>query len=667
MRVEPRPPYQGVPASPAPFANDLAPRRVSRVRAAIVGVLGLDQSPAVLREVPPPAGWGWLPGLSLNAAFAVMLAALAANASRAGSESAVAAFYATVALMVWPIAARATLPGLSRAERVGLVLVLTTALYALRIVRAPAAFVDHDEFLHWRTAIDILEQGRLFTPNALLPVSALYPGLEIVTTALSLITGLPLFWASMLVLFAARFAFVAALYLVFERISGSARVAATACLFFMGASTFVFFDTHFSYESLAVTFLVVALLAEVGARRAERRRVLLVLTLPVIGALAITHHVTAYFLAMLVGGHAALATLRRPAAPVLVRAWAATACAVGLPLAWSRLMGNPGSDYLGPVFEDGLAEVVRLVTSASGRTLFVSDDGTLAPLWQRALALGSVALIGLGLSTGFLRSLALAGLALPLGRPLRPRGSLRFDNSWLVLMALLTLAYPVSMLFRLTRSGWEVGNRLGPFAFYGVALVAALAVVGFWQGRSRHPLRAAAVGAAAAVLVLGGVISAEGPRVLVPAHHRVSADAASVEPLGIGAAEWTRDWLGRDRVFAADRINRLLLATYGRQQVASTLQDWRDTSLAILSPRLGARETEVLREVGVDYVVTDLRLTTALPGVGVYFDGGVADRGHARPLLPTALLKFNAETAVGRVFDNGYLVIFNVRGLVDAP
>ena len=643
------------------------PRRIGRARAAVRRALGLDAAPATLREPDPPAAWGWLPALTLNAALGLVMAALAADASRAGSENAVAAFYATVALIVWPVVARATLPGLSRAERVGLVMMLTTALYGLRIVRAPAAFVDHDEFLHWRTALDILEQGRLFTPNALLPVSPLYPGLEIVTTALSQLSGVSLFWASVLVLFAARLTFMAALYLVFERISGSARAGSTACLFFMGASTFVFFDTHFSYESLAVTFLAVALLSEAGAAGSGPSRRVLVLTLPVLAALAATHHMTAYFVALLFCGHAALATLRRPPAPGLARTWAAAACALALPLAWSRLMGDPGSDYLGPVFEDGLAEVVRLVTDASGRTLFVSDDGTLAPIWQRVLALGSVALVGLGLATGFLRALVLAGLALPARRLPRPGNLLRYDDPWLVLMALLTLAYPVSMLFRLTRSGWEVGNRLGPFAFYGVALVAALAVAGYWQGRSRHPLRAAAVGLVGAILVLGGIISAEGPRVLVPAHHRVSADAASVEPLGIAAAEWTRDWLGRDRVFVADRINRLLLATYGRQQVATTLQDPRDTSLAILSPRLGPGETAVLREVGVDYVLTDLRLTTALPGVGVYFDGGVGDRGHAAPLLPASLLKFNADPTVGRVFDNGYLMIFDVRGLVDAP
>jgi hypothetical protein len=264
------------------------------------------------------------------------------------------------------------------------------------------------------------------------------------------------------------------------------------------------------------------------------------------------------------------------------------------------------------------------------------------------------------LAAGFFRALRAAGLRFPAGR--RPRwADIRPANSWLFLLTLLTLGYPVALLFRLTRSGWEIGNRLGPLSFYGVAIVLAVLVDVAWRAQSTR--RSFVAASAATLVLLGGIISSEGPRILVPAVHRVSDDSSSVEPLGIAAASWTADWLGWHNVFAADRINRLLLSTYGRQDVATTLYDPRDTSLALTSDTMGVAEAKVLREVGVDFVLTDLRLTTALPSVGVYFDGGVADRGYRNPLRPAALLKFNNEPSVGRVFDNGYLVIFDVRGL----
>lgn len=607
-----------------------------------------------------------VPLLALNAAAALCGVALAANASRADAPWAVALLYACIGLAFLPAAARILSPAATRGERLALLLVVTAFLFGVRVIRAPVAFIDHDEFLHWATAADILETGRLFRPNPLLPVSPLYPGLELVTAALVQLTGLSLFASALVVLAAARLACVAALYLFFERITGLPRTAAAACLVFMGSSTFVFFDTHFAYESLAVPLLAVALLAGAAPGRGEGEawRLLLVVGLPALAALAVTHHMTSFFAAGLFGA-CALAELVRAGAAIRdrLRAVLALALALALPLAWSSLMGNPSSGYLGPVLQGGLEEVAQLVTRAGGRELFVSEDGTVAPAWQRLLAVAGVGLVCLGLLTGFLRTLVLAGLPLA---PLRLRSLRGWRSGPLLVLALLTVAYPLSILFRLTRSGWEIGNRIGPFSFFGVSVVVAVAAVGYWQGRgerARSRARTLALALAATVILVGGVISSEGPRILVPAHHQVSADSASVEPMGIAAAAWTQAWLGPDNLFASDRINRLLLATYGRQRVATTLQDWRDTSLALLAPRLGAAEVAVLRDVGVEYVLVDLRLTTALPAVGVYFDGGVADRSHQAPPLPAALLKFNAEPSADRLFDNGYLVMFDVRRL----
>lgn len=70
-----------------------------------------------------------------------------------------------------PAAARIIHPRASRLERLALIVIVTSALFVVRVIRAPVAFIDHDEFLHWATVNDILEAGRLFLPNPLLPVS----------------------------------------------------------------------------------------------------------------------------------------------------------------------------------------------------------------------------------------------------------------------------------------------------------------------------------------------------------------------------------------------------------------------------------------------------------------------------------------------------------------
>ena len=183
----------------------------------------------------------------------------------------------------------------------------------------------------------------------------------------------------------------------------------------------------------------------------------------------------------------------------------------------------------------GVSQVLQL--GSSDRKLFTGDDGTVAPLWQRATTIGAVALTCLGLALGFFRSLSWAGV--PLARGCAPNAwsaIFGWSNSRLILLTLLTLGYPVSIVFRLTRSGWEIGNRIGPFAFLGVGVVLAIAVTTFPRSGANNVWRGLAIGAVATVMLVGGIISSEGPRILVPARYQVSADAASIEPLGIDAA-----------------------------------------------------------------------------------------------------------------------------------
>jgi general stress protein CsbA len=618
------------------------------------GEAGLPPSaiPAAATEMRWPAA------LALNAGVQVCLAAAAATASRAGWPYAAEAYFAAVALLLFPYIARVISWRCGRTEHLINLAVLTGTFFLLRFVREPVAFVDHDEFLHWSTANAILETRYLFSPNPLLPVSPLYPGLELATTALVNLSGLSVFAAGNLLLAAARLSFMGALFLLYERITGSAHVAACGCLVYMGASTFLIFDTQFSYGSLAVTLLMVAMLA--GA--VSERRGAWILTVALLAALAATHHMTAFFAALLFTAIAALECLRL--APAGRFPWGAATVAVLsvlLPLGWSRLMGDPNAHYLGPVLAGGLQELYGVLTLASRRTLFLSEDGAYVALWQRSITVAAAALISLGLLTGFLRSLALAGLC-PTWRTLtRPGRLLAFTDSRLIVLTGLTLAFPLGILFRLTHSGWEIGNRIGPFSFIGAGIVVAIGVALYWQGRSPSRSRTACISAAGTCIVIGGIISGPGP-ILIPRDYRVSADAATIEPMSIAAAEWSGSWLGPGNLFAADRVNRLLLATYGRQDVSTSLLDKVDIGSIVLARTMSAQERALLRNLRIDYLSVDLRLTLGLPFVGSYFDGGDLDRGRMAPPRAELLQKFDFVPGIGRVFDNGYIVTYDVRG-----
>ncbi|WP_244030454.1 hypothetical protein [Methylobacterium sp. E-016] len=602
--------------------------------------------------------------LSLGAGLSLCIAAFAANASRTGWPHAVETFYLAIALLFLPFAMRALSAGTGRTEQLANLLLLTLALFAIKMIREPTGFIDHDEFLHWSTANGIVETGRLFGENPLLPVSPLYPGLELATTALTHLSGLSVFEAGCMVLAVARLTFVGALFLTYQRICGSARIAACGCLVYMGASTFLVFDVQFSYESLAVPLVAALLLADARSQGADRARHVLVIMPVLFAALAVTHHMTGFFAAILFSGLAVLELLRRGVSGK-ARIWAFVTAALSVtpPLLWSHYVGNPTTGYLGPVVESGVREALSMLTMSMGRVPFVSEDGSVAPMWQRLVTVGSVGLTCLGLLLGFVRALSMAGLPMRGRLPDALSGIRDWGNSRLLLLTLVTLAFPLSIVFRLTRSGWEIGNRIGPFSFLGVGIVAAVAVAFFRPDGGYGSVRRTVLAVGALCVLVGGIISSQGPRILVPAEFQVSADSASVGPMGISFASWTKEWIGPGHVFAADRINRLLLATYGRQQVATSLQDGVDTGQAILAPTLADPDVARLRTGGVEYVTVDRRLSTGLPVVGVYFDGGANDNSYRRPPTPAALMKFDEAPRVGRAFDDGYIVTYDIRRL----
>jgi hypothetical protein len=621
--------------------------------------------------VDPPeigADAGIVAHLVLAMALGLLMIALAHHGGRQGASWAIWLYWGGVVAIFLPAATRLAWPAVSRSERVAVLLLLAFSTFALRLLYAPTAFAEHDEFLHWVTAEDILRSRRLFLDNPLLPVSPLYPGIEIVTTALANVAGLSIFAAAAIVVCVLRVTFVAALFCFYDRVFRSPRLASLGCLIYMGNSAFPSFDTQFSYESLAIVFLVLALLAETAilGQRGRDRWAMLVLTLAFLAAMAVTHHMSSYVAASLMVGLAILEFLRLGPRSEWWPVAIAAAGAVALPMIWSWLMGNPSAGYLMPLLESGLRELAAVVERSSGeRELFVAKDGSRTPLILRLTAVAGVALLALALVTGFLRSLAMSVRETRRGRwrDMVAVATCNWRHSWAVLLALVALGFPLAIALRLTSSGWEIGNRMGPFVFLGAAFVAANAVVFFWQGRRPSRGVTVMVGLALCCIFLGGYIAGSGVNA-VRSPYKVSADAASVEPMGREVAGWTRIWLGEGNRFAADRVNRLLLASYGAQEVQTTLHGGSDLSGLFFSPRLEAAEMAAITRGKIDYLLVDLRLSLGLPLFGFYFDQGEAGgRDYPEPPDPEAMLKFNAIPRVSRIFDNGWIAIFDVRSL----
>jgi hypothetical protein len=577
----------------------------------------------------------------------LVLVAVGDGVARDGSGLGTPLFWAGMFTIWTPIALLVLGAAALRSERVALLLLLGLALYVVNVLYSPRYFGGHDEFLHWRTAQDILQNRDLFSPNPVLPVSPLYPGLELATTALASMSGLSVHVSGLLVIAAARIMMIVALFLLYETVGHSARLAGIAVLVYMTNPHFLFFDGSFAYESLALPFALIVLYGLARAQVGQVPAGLLTLTVLSLAATAVTHHVTSFILVIVLLLVAAIAHVV-PGSWSRRWNWGIALFGVGLVLFWLAFVATEVLGYLEPTLGRGVGQVFNLISGeGASRKLFHGGAGQPTSPLDRVASLAFTAVTLLGLAYGLICVLRRA----------------RLISVFTVVFGLTALAYPASGLFRLTEAGAELGDRIAPFVFVPVGFFVAAAVAAI----ARHPpspKRIPIVAAATAALLYGGVAIAAPAWDRLPGPYLVSADSHSVEPEGISDAEWTRRFLGPENRVVADRVNRLLMLTYGRQFPVTELSAGINTSEIFFRRRLDDYTTRLLGQQRVRYVVVDRRLSQALPQVGVYVDAGepgALDR--TRPIPLAALTKFNRARRISRVLDSGHISIYDVRGV----
>ena len=560
--------------------------------------------------------WGAVPLLTFVAAIGVALVAVANRVAAGGAEWGDVPFFVGLIVIVIPIALRLLQVDVRGSERVALVVVLGMALYACKLLHDPVIPGGYDEFLHLRTAQDIVSNHVIFLPNSLLTVSPYYPGLELVTAAVSQMSGIGVYESGIIVLGFSRIALALALFFLFAMATSSSRVAGIAAAIYMTNSHFLYFDSQFAYESLALPLAVavVYLLARRG--RADATRWMGLTVLAVVGILGVvtTHHVTAALLALFLLLWAAMVWLlhRRDRSQPARFAVATTLLVVF----WTVVVASATLAYLGPVLTASVGQLIDLVAgNIAARQLFVSRAGDASPLWEKLLGSASAGVVL---------------LLLPLGL-LIVRYRYR-STPIMVVFAILALAFPLTLVARFSPLGAEVASRTPEYLFLGIAPIMALTLARLaYKGRlgGFQMIGAAAV---MVVLTIGGVLVGMPDWSRLPGPYLVSADGRSVDAQGVAAASWTlaKPWPGQQR-----RLRQGQPAAAVGLWAAAGHHDLRHGHPHPQPvPRSGpgpARRAASRGPLNIQYVLTDQRLTTGLPVVGHYFDNGRGgDRRHPR-------------------------------------
>jgi hypothetical protein len=235
-------------------------------------------------------------------------------------------------------------------------------------------------------------------------------------------------------------------------------------------------------------------------------------------------------------------------------------------------------------------------------------------------------------------------------------------NAIYLTLSVGALAYPATQILRFTQRGAEISSRIAPFLFVPLGFVLAVGVANLmtWlPSRLRISLPIAIV-----VIFMGGIVVSYPQWGRYPGPYLAAADTRSVEVKGIMAAVRIRQMLGEHNRIAGDRINGLLMISFGNQEQVAGYTDGVNAPGMFLSPAFGASELEVLCKGRIQYVVVDYRLTQQLPMIGYYYEDKENNEApHLTPMEEQALQKFERASFADRIFDSGDVVIYDVRRL----
>jgi hypothetical protein len=595
------------------------------------------------RPAPARESWdlGWIPLLTLLAGIGLLICT-AANLLERGTHAPPTIIYWFGLLVISvPIFVRLLSERPGYRERLGLVILFGVALFGVKIAHDSPLFIFPDEFAHSFNANQIVHHHELFRFNPLLRVTPDYPGLEGVTSALMSLTGVSVYTAGTLVIAVARLMMVVAMFLLFARVSGSPRIAGIGVAVFAGSSNFLFWSAQFSYESLSLPLMVVALLAfyEWDSAEPKLRRDWSVLLVLLLAAIVVTHHLTSYATIIIFAVLSLLYWLLRVRRP---NPWRFAAIAAAMVAFWLLVVAGATKNYLWPVLKNAFEGAFNTASgSSAARAPFAGSKGDVGvtPLFPRAIALLAIALLGLGLLYG-LRAIWRRYRLQPL--PL--------------LLVLGSFGFFAALLLRFVPSAWETGNRAGGFFFIGLAFVVAHAIVQLLGGRRWIRRRYAAMAAALGVVLVGGAISGWPWDAQLTPPLRASAEGGEIVSEPVALAEWVKRELPPDERIGAPEADARLLLTPG--EAIAFAGESPDVKDIVTSPTLESWQLPLLEDEDIRYIVGDRRDVSSDNVRGYFFH--VPGEGNTAVLEKGVVTKF-AGIPIARLFDSGRISLFDLE------
>lgn len=545
-----------------------------------------------------------------------------------------AVFWVGMLMAFVPIVCRAAGVHTSGGARLAALLLFGVMTLMPKFLRNPTTPRYHDEYAHWREALDVTTSGRLLQPNATIPIVEFFPGTSALTVTAHSFSGLSIWSAGILVVFVTHILGLYAVYLIGEALLTSARAGAVAAVVYGINPSAIYFDTQYAYESIAVNFFLWALALTVVAARAQSarsRRAFSAAAVLTAAGCVVTHHLTTIFLvvALVI---VTVTALSRGRSTLRVRNgigdgggvtqstspwWITLVSTVVIAIAWVLFCARPTLGYLSPYLGSSVRQLKTMSEKSGqgGRELLAAN---VAPEWERLLtAAAPIAVFGC-----FLVAAAL----------IRRRRIALDPQAWGLLI--FGCGYFLSLPFILAPSGAEGARRSWGFTYLGVALAVALVVVHWPTHRPRLAGRGLAVPLGLSLLVtllIGNVGGGLNDPYRFPGPFRWGTDTNSASAEARAIAEELGATVGRARV-VADAYTALQLTAYGGLVVAAPSEGFPAWDLTQRGADPSPELARMLVSSEYDYLVVDIRMGEETPFNGHNFGQGDPLLGHATPM-----------------------------------
>jgi hypothetical protein len=583
-----------------------------------------------------------LPVVAFIAAIGLFICSLANALSRATLAPSPLIYWFGLLVIAVPIFLRLSSPNASDRERLGLVLLLGLALYGVKVVHDGIYLSFSDEYVHAFNVHQIEKYDHLYHFNPAIPTSPYFPGLEGATSALTMLTGTSIYVSGTILIGAARLVFVAALFFLFARLSGSARGAGIGVAIYAGTSNFLFWGAQFSYESLSLPLLVVVLMAfaeREEAPAAARGAWAVPMVLGIL-AITITHHLSSYALAVILVALAVLYWAMKVEKP---NPWPFAALAVASALGWLLIAARSTTGYLFPVLEDAMKAIWTTASGESApRTLF-HESGKGAeiastPLPARAVALLAIVVLAAGAFVG-----------------LRQIWRRKLVNPMVLVLCAGAVAFFAALTLRFAPAAWETGNRAGGYFFIGLAFVCTYGAAELLRRGHDSIQRRLLLSGALGVVLVGGAISGWPWDIQLARPLQVTAAGAKIESEPMALAEFARKRLDGSRFAAPESDARTLLEPGGQIAFGGRSPSIDDI---INKGKLADWQLPLLADHSLPYVVADRRLISGDTLRGEFF---AAKGQYGTELRKVEVVKKFARIPVGQVWNSGRIVLFDLR------